>query len=148
MKLCHTSLVLLAASPAHADVIYVDASAAGADDGTSWRDAFVDLQDALAVVSSIDEIWVAEGVYRPTSSGDRRAAFVIDGRRLYGGFDGTESNRADREGTLERTVLTGDLAGDDGPGFTRATSARSASPGSSVTGTGSRGAQIRSTSGT
>ena len=108
---------LLAASPAHADVIYVDDSATGANDGTSWRDAFVDLQDALAVATLINVVYVAEGVYRPTSTGDRDSAFVIDGKQVYGGFDGTETTLAERAELFEQTVLTGDLAGDDRPGF-------------------------------
>ena len=37
----------------------------GADNGGCWEDAFVDLQDALAVAAPGDEIWVAAGVYTP-----------------------------------------------------------------------------------
>src|SRR5690606_12302184 len=43
--------------------VYVDANATGANDGSSWEDAFVDLQDALNGPAA--EIWVAKGTYRP-----------------------------------------------------------------------------------
>jgi len=46
-------------------VIYVDDDARGADDGSSWEDAFRYLQDGLAAASAGDEIRVAAGVYRP-----------------------------------------------------------------------------------
>jgi len=82
------------ASPAFAQsVIHVDADAGGANDGTSWEDAFVYLQDALAAAEPGNEIWIAEGVYRPdqgggVTAGDREARFVVPaGLALYGGFD-------------------------------------------------------------
>ncbi|UCG88236.1 MAG: hypothetical protein JSW71_06735, partial [Gemmatimonadota bacterium] len=37
-------------------VIYVDDDAPGANDGSSWTDAFRDLQDALAIAQYGDEI--------------------------------------------------------------------------------------------
>lgn len=52
---------------AAATVYYVDADATGAATGLSWTNAFTDLQSALAVATSGDEIWIAEGVYKPTS---------------------------------------------------------------------------------
>jgi hypothetical protein len=72
--------------------IHVDADATGGDDGLSWADAFVDLQDALAIAIPGDEIWVAEGTYKPTTGTDLLATFQLSsGVALYGGFAGTGS---------------------------------------------------------
>ena len=48
--------VFFAAVPLEAAVVYVDSSAAGANNGGSWTDAFTDLQDALGGAASGDEI--------------------------------------------------------------------------------------------
>jgi hypothetical protein len=40
-------------------VLYVQADAAGVGDGTSWADAYTDLQVALAVAEPGNDIWVA-----------------------------------------------------------------------------------------
>lgn len=97
--------------------IFVDASAMGRADGTTWRDAFPDLRQALAAAVSGDEIWVAAGVYRPSSS-DRAVSFEIrDGVELYGGFAGSEVSLKQRDWAANPTVLSGDLHGNDGPSF-------------------------------
>jgi len=100
-------------APAHGQ-IYVDKNASGANDGTSWTDAYTDLQTAIDNASGSSELWIAEGVYKPDSEGD---SFTIignkDGIELYGGFEGTESSRSEREPTQHRTILSGDLNGDD-----------------------------------
>jgi len=104
-------------------VTYVKADAGGNNDGTSWENAFVYLQDALAVVEAGDEIWVAAGVYRPDQGenqtpGDRNSRFDITRSvSLYGGFDGTEETLDERAGLFEQTVLSGDLNDDDEPNF-------------------------------
>ena len=60
-------------------VWYVNLSAAGADDGTSWADAYDDLHDALDAAGSGDEIWVATGAYEPDrGTGDRTATFQLN----------------------------------------------------------------------
>ncbi len=94
---------------------YVDDNAVGANDGTSWTDAFTDLQDALAVAQSLDQVWVAEGTYTPAGpGGDRTATFtLLNGVVLYGGFDGTETSAQERAGLFEQTILSGDLNSDD-----------------------------------
>ena len=96
---------------------FVDLEATGTADGSSWENAFTDLQDALAVAQSADAIWVAEGTYTPSDSGDRVVHFdLADGARLYGGFVGTESFAEDRDWENHETVLSGDLNGDDSYG--------------------------------
>ena len=82
-----------------AKVIYVDDNASVGGDGTSWATAYQYLQDAIAGVASGDEIWVAEGTYKPDqgagkTAGDRTASFnLVNGLGMYGGFKGTESTR-------------------------------------------------------
>ena len=79
---------LVGIAPAHAGtpVVRVDASASGANDGTSWSDAYTRLDVALAAAPGA-EIWVARGVYvpPPNSPGDvRNTAFMIrPGTRIY-----------------------------------------------------------------
>ena len=90
--------------------IYVDSAAVGANDGSSWPDAFVDLHDALAVATSGDTIWIAKGTYFPTASTDRMASFVLDkGLSLLGGFAGVETEAIQRDWEQNETILSGDI---------------------------------------
>ena len=91
-------------------ILYVDADASGANDGTSWVNAYTDLQDALAAAEAGDEIWVAEGVYKPTTGVVRTTTFgLVDGVAIYGGFAGNEAFLHERDWYARPTVLSGDI---------------------------------------
>jgi len=96
-------------------IIYVSQSATGSNQGTSWTDAYLDLQDAFEVARSDDQIWVAAGRYTPDrGTKDRTKSFTIpDGVELYGGFAGTESDPSERNIDANPTILSGDLLGND-----------------------------------
>lgn len=53
-------LLLLSLAPASGAVIYVDASAVGANTGTNWADAYTNLQTALSAAVSNHKIWGAQ----------------------------------------------------------------------------------------
>ena len=93
-------------------------------DGTSWETAYGEAEFPAAIQSTQngDELWVAEGVYRPVIPADtanitadeKNATFQLkSGVALYGGFTGNETTRDARDWENNLTVLTGDLAGDD-----------------------------------
>ncbi len=115
--------ILLSVETAHGEIRRVKAGASGLNNGTSWADAFNYLQDALAVASAGDQIWVARGTYQPDLGGgqtplNRNATFqLVDDVALYGGFRGYETTLEDRVGLFDDTVLSGDLRGDDRPDF-------------------------------
>lgn len=103
-------------------VIFVDLEARGSGDGSTWADAFPDLQGALveaALRAGLVQVWVAEGTYRPAGPGAPRSAhFALDADvSLFGGFAGVEAAVDERDPAAHPTVLSGDLLGDDGPGF-------------------------------
>jgi predicted outer membrane repeat protein len=93
-----------------ADTLYVNAEGIGSNTGTTWIHAFFDLQSALAVASSGDEIWVAAGTYYPGT--ERTSSFQLqDNIAIYGGFKGNETARHQRDANPEtnNTVLSGDI---------------------------------------
>lgn len=74
--------------------LYVNASAVGQNTGLSWPNAFTSLQSALnyPCSQSVTEIWVAAGVYKPTSTTSRSANFTLNSNvAVYGGFVGSET---------------------------------------------------------
>jgi len=97
-------------------VLYVDADAPTGGDGASWATAFNRLEDALAVAQPLTEVWVAQGTYTPDGgTGDRTRTFAIQSLvEVYGGFNGTETLRSERDWVNNITILSGDLAGNDG----------------------------------
>gem|GEM_PF-6040081 len=89
--------------------IYVDFTNTGTQNGLSWNTAFRDLQDGIAVANDGDEIWIAEGTYRPTSDGDRSISYEVTNTiTIYGGFVNGMDDIEDRTGANE-TILSGDL---------------------------------------
>lgn len=77
-----------------------------ANNGSDWGNALKSVQAAinkLADGGQGGEVWVAAGTYQPSiymsnANTDRSAAFVMkDGVSVYGGFDGTEKTRAERD---------------------------------------------------
>lgn len=106
-----TSLFLLLPELYGQQVHYVNnAASGGTQSGNSWADAFLDLQTALNAAEYDDEIWVAKGVYYPTSSTDRSISFELkNGVRLLGGFDGTESTAEQRNPEANPTRLSGNI---------------------------------------
>ncbi len=104
--------------PPQGGIIYVNANAGGKNSGASWNNAYTDLQAALALAnaSSAKEIWVAAGTYKPTSSTtDRGATFrLTSGVKIYGGFAGSETSLV-RDFKTNKTILSGDIAGNDDP---------------------------------
>ena len=103
-------------------IYYVDAGVGGgADDGSSWANAYASLSAALAVASATDSIFVAAGTYKPSTDGvvdsggaaaPRLATFNIpEGVEVYGGFAGTETSLEDRDLSTagNETILSGDI---------------------------------------
>ncbi len=105
-------------SPLSAATLYVDADATGANDGSSWADAYTLLRVALNSASSGDQIWVAEGTYYPDAAvgplaDDRSDSFELkNGVELYGGFAGGEATIGQRNLLLNETVLSGEIQQD------------------------------------
>ncbi len=102
------ALLLVFAYQGTTQVIFVKQGATGT--GTSWQNALGSLDNALQQATFGDEIRVAKGTYHPTSTADRKASFVIpDGVKVYGGFEGTEFSREERNLSQNPTILSGEI---------------------------------------
>lgn len=112
-------------------VMYVVKDAQG--NGTSWSNAVGELSLALKQAKLLNDdtpgrvkqIWVAKGMYKPllradniyrNSTTNRLNAFVlINNVEVYGHFTGNETSISQRNFTnaADKTILSGDLSGDD-----------------------------------
>ena len=109
-------MVVLGITATAQTIFYVNDDATGNNDGSSWTDAYTDLNDALLhVLSSSNytgsEIWIAEGFYtRPAQN----ASFnVFNDALLYGGFAGNETNLNQRDIQNHPTIISGDVDKND-----------------------------------
>ncbi len=90
--------------------IFVDLNAEGINNGTSWEDAYTNLQTAISEAQAGDEVWVAKGIYKPTTGINREISFVLkNGVKMYGGFAGNETNINQRDIIINTTELSGDI---------------------------------------
>ena len=100
--------MLLTVLQVDAEVYFVKIGGNG--NGHSWSEAFGDLQQALDTAVEGDQIWVAKGVYYPSTDGDRFASFMIpSGVEVYGGFAGHEEDPYSRNVEANETVLSGEI---------------------------------------
>jgi predicted outer membrane repeat protein len=108
------AFLFLAWGNVYAQNIYVRAGAIGANNGSSWADAYTSLDAALVAATPGKNIWVASGTYKPNTAIVPNNSFQLQtGVEMYGGFAGTETTLAARNLAANPTILSGDINGDD-----------------------------------
>lgn len=102
---------LVFGSTADAQTTYhVDDDAPGGN-GLSWANAFDDLQDALALAEDGDIVFVAQGIYKPTTGSNRDSSFIPANEvTLRGGYIGYDDADPNQRNVFEYdTILSGDI---------------------------------------
>lgn len=113
---------MLCASSMYAQkVVYVDLNAKGTNDGSSWKNAYTQLQPAIQKAANMGgaHVWVAQGTYKPTldSTGkvptnNRNKCFVLEKKvQIFGGFNGTEQTLEMRNFNKYQVILSGEIQG-------------------------------------
>ncbi len=109
---------ICAQQPSFNQIIYVNFGAVGNNDGTSWANAYTDLQTAIDAISQKrTAVFIGGGTYTPSDSSNplQNASFSFnyDSTYVYGGFTGTEDNINDRLIAFSPISVTR-LSGDNG----------------------------------
>jgi len=106
--------------------VFVNINAVGLSNGTSWKDAYPELQRAISESPENSEIWVAKGTYKPTGMPNdldlpepedpnypRYRHFTLRNTiSVFGGFSGDEAKREQRDPKKNETILSGDMDSD------------------------------------
>lgn len=94
--------------------IFVNSNGTGANNGTTWANAYTNLETAINAATATNEIWVAAGTYKPTGLARNSTFLMKNALKMYGGFSGTETQLNQRNPKANITILSGDLNGNDG----------------------------------
>lgn len=86
--------------------IYVDVNALGNESGTSWGNAYTNIQDAIDNAASYDTIMIKSGTYK-------QQAIISKEVNIYGGFNGTETSQSQADPIANPVIFDADLNGDD-----------------------------------
>ncbi|MCF6307077.1 MAG: T9SS type A sorting domain-containing protein [Flavobacteriaceae bacterium] len=109
-------LALLYLGTSNSQVTYVNIEAQGLNNGTSWEDAYTDLDFAIEN-TPIGDIWVSAGIYYPSTDLDgniptnetlKTFRFKKD-IAIYGGFIGNETSINQRDWVNNETILSGNI---------------------------------------
>ncbi|MCG2590997.1 choice-of-anchor Q domain-containing protein, partial [Rhodohalobacter sulfatireducens] len=117
----------LSISPDGNNILYVDldvdTEAGGYTGlGDSWENALPELSTALGWANNnwdgnsegSLQIWVADGVYKPTTNTDQAQSFNLTNHvEVYGGFTGMETSLSERDWETNTTILSGDIDSND-----------------------------------
>ena len=101
-----------------AEVFYYVNAETGDDtnSGADWNNAFKTLSHVLNIkVNDTKVIYLAAGTYYPTSLTNRGLSFNLSNVKIYGGYIGTDENPNDRNPTIYKTILSGDIGIEDDP---------------------------------
>ena len=83
-KFIHLFILLCGFSSLSAqNVLYVKSTATGANNGSSWVNAFTSLDNALAAAVNGSQIWVAQGTYKPSTPAPNHSFSMPAGVSLY-----------------------------------------------------------------
>ncbi len=92
-------------------ILFVNDDAAGNGSGNCWGNAYTDLQTALSAAQPGQQIWVAQGTYKPTTGANRGISFSLkSGVAVYGGFpDNGACSVQQRDWEAYPTRLSGNI---------------------------------------
>jgi len=97
-----TLLLLLLPGLSLAAIWHVDGQVSSSGNGTNWTQAFQSIHEAVGAAAAEDEIWVKQGPYLLSSQIEIDKVVA-----LYGGFDGTETQRSQRDWEDNTTTISG-----------------------------------------
>ncbi|UCH94888.1 MAG: hypothetical protein JSV88_32180, partial [Candidatus Aminicenantes bacterium] len=92
---------------------FVDVDVDSPGDGTSWANAFDNIQegiDAAASAASVHgacDVWVAKGIYYTYDTDPTDMVLLKENVHVYGGFSGTENSLYKRNWMDNATILSG-----------------------------------------
>ncbi len=98
---------------------FVNIAQVTSGDGQSWGTAFRTIQEGIAAAQhalDTDEdvcyLWVAQGTYSAFVDSTENTVQLVQGLRIYGGFDGTEHQCDERDFAARQTILDGQQSAD------------------------------------